>query len=336
MKASVDNFQPGAAGPGPDYQTFLERLPEPAIFADRGGNILAMNHEGLALLEADAAAEVVGRKIASFVAPEERDKGASGYSEAVQGSAARHCYELVTLKGRRRTVDVVVAPFAVSSAGDVELVLALARDVTEDRRAARAQSFLAAIVESSDDAIVSYSPDLRITTWNQGAQKLLGFTAEEAIGQPATLYIPPELRRGETFLTDLLGKLDHVNSFEVPCLRKDGSRVEVWTVCAGIRDSSGALLGMSAIHRDITERKRIEQARDFLAAIVESSDDAIISIDPQLLIATWNQGAEKLLRFSATEALGKPLHYLCARAHARDGGGDGVWSACASGASQPG
>ncbi len=308
MKASADNFQPGAAGPGPDYQTFLERLPEPAMFADRGGTIVAMNHEGLVLLEADVAAQVVGRKIVSFVAPEERDNGASGYSEAVQGSAARHCYELVTLKGRQRTVDVVVAPFAVSAAGEVELVLGLARDVTADQRAARAQSFLAAIVESSEDAIVSYSPDLRITTWNQGAQKLLGFTAEEAIGQPANLYIPPEMRSwGEGFLKDLLGKLDRVNSFEVQCLRKDGSRVEVWTVCFGIRDASGALLGMSAIHRDITERKRAEQARDFLAAIVESSDDAIVSIDPQFMITTWNQGAEKLLGFTASEALGKPF-----------------------------
>ena len=134
MKASADNFPAGAAGLSPDYQTFLERLPEPAMFADRDGTIVAMNHEGLALLEAEAAAEVVGRKIVSFVTPEERDKGASGYSEAVQGSAARHCYELVTLKGRRRTVDVVVAPFAVSAAGDVELVLGLARDVTADGR----------------------------------------------------------------------------------------------------------------------------------------------------------------------------------------------------------
>ncbi len=268
MKASADNFL-GAAGPGPDYQTFLERLPEPAMFADRDGTVLAMNHAGLALLEAAASAQVVGRKIVSFVVPDQRSTGAAGYSEAVQGGAARHCYELVTLKQHRRTVDVVVAPFAVSAAGDVELVLGLARDVTEDQRAARAQSFLAAIVESSDDAIVSYSPDLQITTWNQGAQKLLGFTAEEAIGQPAGLYIPPEMRSwGEGFLKDLLGQLDRVHSFEVPCLRKDGSRVDVWTVCFGIRDSSGALLGMSAIHRDITERKRAEQARDFLAAIV--------------------------------------------------------------------
>ncbi len=157
--------------------TFLERFPEPAMFADRDGTILAMNHEGLAVLEADAAAQVIGKKLVSFVAPEQRSKGAAEYGEAVQGAKAERCYELLTLKGHRRTVDVVLAPFAVSAAGEVELMLGLARDVTAEMSAARAQSFLAAIVESSDDAIVSYSPDLRITTWNQGAQKLLGFTA---------------------------------------------------------------------------------------------------------------------------------------------------------------
>src|SRR5580704_6842991 len=121
----------------------------------------------------------------------------------------------------------------------------------------RENALLAAIIESSDDAIVSNSLDQRITTWNKGAQRLFGYTAEEAIGQHASLYMPPEWRAwGEVFLDDLKTRIDHVQSFEVPCMRKDGRRVDVWTVCGGIRDRDGQLIGISAIHRDLTDRKR--------------------------------------------------------------------------------
>jgi PAS domain S-box-containing protein len=187
-------------------------------------------------------------------------------------------------------------------------MLGLARDITGQLRAQREQALLAAIVESSEDAIVSLSPDLRIMSWNHGAEKLLGFSAQETVGAPTTIYIPPEMREwGVSFLKSLMGKLDRVHSFEVPCLRKDGSRIDVWTVCCGIHDASGRLLGMSAIHRDITERKRAEQARDYLAAIVESSDDAIVSIDLRNIITGWNRSAERMFGFTAAEAVGQPV-----------------------------
>ncbi len=303
------DLQAGAGSVVTDaYLTFIERLPQPAMLARHDGVILAMNPAGLELLEADALSSVLGRNVLSFLAPEARNQAAVTYSQSVRGFSDRRYYDLVTLKGRQRTIEVVAVPVALSAAGEAEMILGLARDVTREMRAAREQALLAAIVESSEDAIVSLSLELRIMTWNRGAEKLLGFTAAEAIGQPASLYIPPDLRAwGEAFLKELQGKLDRVHSFEVPCLRKDGSHVDVWTVCFGIRDANGKLLGMSAIHRDLTERKRAERARDYLAAIVESSDDAIISIDPGFIITGWNHGAEKLLGFSASEAIGQPF-----------------------------
>ena len=106
-------------------------------------------------------------------------------------------------------------------------------------------ALLAAIVESSDDAIVSNSLDQRIMTWNKGAQRLFGFTPEEAIGQPASLYMPPEMKSlGQKFLNDLMTRLDQSQSFVVPCMRKDGSRVDVWTVCNAIRDRDGKMVGI--------------------------------------------------------------------------------------------
>lgn len=196
----------------------------------------------------------------------------------------------------------------LTPAGQVERVLGFGRDITEQRRAECEQALLAAIVESSDDAIVSISMDLRILTWNRGAEKLFGFTADEAIGQPVTLYIPPDMRTyGMTLLKDLRAHLDHPQSFEVPCLRKDGTCVYVWTVCFGIHDSSRQLLGMSAIHRDLTERKRAESEADLLAAMVNASHDAIINVSPEAKIISWNPAAERVYGYTAKEAIGQGI-----------------------------
>jgi PAS domain S-box-containing protein len=309
MNPNAEVHQTSAGTPVADaYMKLLQQLPEPAMLSDRHGIVMAMNRAGLALLEADAATAVVGRNIISFLTPEARGDAAATFHQFVTGASPPRGYDLVTLKGRRRTIEVFSVPLVVSAGGEAELVLGLARDLTELTRAEGEHALLDAIVDSSDDAIVSLSPDLRIMSWNRGAEKLLGFTAQEAIGAPTAIYIPLEMRaHGESFLKDLMGKLDRVHSFEVPCVRKDGSRLDVWTVCGAIRDANGKLLGMSAMHRDITERKRAEQARNYLAAIVESSDDAIVSVDPQALITGWNRSAEKLFGYTAAEAIGKPF-----------------------------
>ncbi len=155
---------------------------------------------------------------------------------------------------------------------------------------------------------MSLAPDLTITSWNKGAEKLLGFSAAEAVGQSTSIYVPPELReRAEKFLRDLQGKLDRVNSFEVTCLRKDGSRVDTWTVVFGIRDRDGRPIGMSAIHRDLTERKQAEHEREQLAAIVNASEDVITAVNKELVITSWNLAAEGAYGYLAAEAIGKGL-----------------------------
>ncbi len=291
------------------HRRLLDRLPQPALLADQHGIIVALNRPGLELVEASVESDVTGREIFTLLAnPVQGEAAAASGRLPGESMVNSSRFEMVTLKGHRRTIEVLAVPLLTSPAGEFKLILGLARDVTDEIRARREQALLAAIVESSEDAIVSLSPDLRIMSWNKGAEKLLGYTAHEAIGASTTIYMPPEMRQwGEAFLKDLMGKLDRVHSFEVPCLRKDGSRVEVWTVCCGIRDANGRLLGMSAMHRDMTERKRAEQARDLLAAIVECSDDGIVSTGADGRITAWNRGAEKLFGYSAAEAIGKPF-----------------------------
>src|SRR5438067_8286233 len=121
-----------------------------------------------------------------------------------------------------------------------------------------ASALLAAIVESSDDAIIGKSLDGTILSWNRGAQRMYGYTADEVLGRSIEMLVPPEhpneipgilvrIRRGE--------RLDH---FETVRLTKDGRRIDISLTISPIEDASGTITGASTIARDITERKRIE------------------------------------------------------------------------------
>src|SRR5208337_884522 len=109
----------------------------------------------------------------------------------------------------------------------------------------------------------------------------------------------------QAFLEELKTRLDQVQSFEVPCMCKDGRRVDVWTVVGGIRDRDGKLIGISAIHRDLTERNRADREQALLAALVKTSEDAIISLSTGFRITSWNRGAQRLLGYTLEEVLGK-------------------------------
>ncbi|MGH8149007.1 MAG: PAS domain-containing hybrid sensor histidine kinase/response regulator [Steroidobacteraceae bacterium] len=118
---------------------------------------------------------------------------------------------------------------------------------------------LAAIVASSDDAIISKDLDGRIQTWNSGAQHIFGYSAEEAIGQLITLIIPADRLDEEKRIMDTLKRGDRVDHFETIRLAKDGRRIDVSLTVSPVRDAAGVVIGASKIARDITERKQAEQ-----------------------------------------------------------------------------
>ena len=133
-------------------------------------------------------------------------------------------------------------------------------DITDRKRAEEAQARLAAIVESSDDAIVSKTLDGVITSWNKGAQRLFGYTAEETVGQPITLIIPHERHDEEFSILDRLRRGERVEHFETVRVAKDGRRLDVSLTISPIRDANGRIIGASKVGRDITDRKRAEIA----------------------------------------------------------------------------
>jgi PAS domain S-box-containing protein len=137
-------------------------------------------------------------------------------------------------------------------------------DITEHKRADRNAARLAAIVASSDDAIISKSLDGRITSWNEGATRIFGYGAAEMIGQPITRIIPPELHSEEYRILEKLRRGERVDHYETVRISKEGRRVDISLSVAPVRDSSGVIIGASKVARDITERKQAEQLQQLL------------------------------------------------------------------------
>jgi len=119
---------------------------------------------------------------------------------------------------------------------------------------------LAAIVESSDDAIISKTLDGVIRTWNAGAERIFGYRAEEAIGRSITLIIPTELLNEEHEILARLARGERIDHFETVRVGKDGSRIDISLTVSPIRDAGGRIIGASKVARDVTERKRAEEA----------------------------------------------------------------------------
>jgi PAS domain S-box-containing protein len=137
-------------------------------------------------------------------------------------------------------------------------------DLSEMRRAEAEAAYLAAIVSSSDDAVISKTLGGVVTSWNAGATRVFGYEAAEMIGQPITRIIPAELHEEEERILRRLRRGEHIDHFETVRIAKGGRRVDVSLTVSPVRDKSGALIGASKIARDISERKEAERSRQLL------------------------------------------------------------------------
>jgi PAS domain S-box-containing protein len=165
---------------------------------------------------------------------------------------------LLTRNGREIPIDNGAAPIRRPN-GELFGVVLIFRDVTEQRRGAHAQAWLASIIQSSNDAIVSKTLDGKITSWNPAATRLFGYPPEEIIGQLITRIIPPELQHEEAEVLARLRRGEQLDHFETVRMRKDGSRVDVSLTVSPIRNEEGEIIGASKIARDITERKQADR-----------------------------------------------------------------------------
>ncbi|MDQ1921403.1 bifunctional diguanylate cyclase/phosphodiesterase [Massilia pseudoviolaceinigra] len=211
----------------------------------------------------------------------------------------------------------VLGAFLLVTSGHAMLFEQLCSQRTHDlertRRAEQAALQLAAIVTSSDDAIISKALDGTIVSWNAGAERMYGYGAAEMLGRPISTLIPPELAHEMSAILERLRRGERIEHLETVRLRKDGSRIDVSLTTSPIRNAEGVITGVSAIARDISERKRAEEAlRDREARIRRLVDANIIGIfigDLSGRISEANDAFLKLSGYSREDVLAGRLRW---------------------------
>lgn len=171
--------------------------------------------------------------------------------------------------------------------GNVRSILESNRDISEAKRAEEVQNRLAAIVESSDDAIVSKGLDGIITSWNKAAERIFGYSANKAIGQNITLIIPADRIGEEKNILARIGRGERIDHFQTVRRHKDGTLLDVSVTISPVRDSSGRLIGASKVARDITAQKRTEQA-------LRESEQRYQIVTDASPVMIWMSGTDKL------------------------------------------
>jgi len=291
-----------------DLQDFIDRVAVPLQWVAEDGTILWANDAGLRLL-GYLREEYVGHNIVEFHVDE------SVILDILR--RLKNNEELRDYESRLRCKDGSIRDVAINSSvyredGRFIHTRCVTQDVSAQKKASELQDRMTAIVDSSDDAILSKSLSGIIQSWNPGAERIFGYTAEEIIGKHISTLAAPE-RADE--IPDILARIsrgERVEHFETRRKTKSGRILAISLTVSPIRDSSGKIVGASKVARDITLQKEASDLKEHLAAIVESSDDAIISKDLNGIIQSWNRGAERLFGYSAEEVIGKHISMLAA------------------------
>jgi PAS domain S-box-containing protein len=239
-----------------ELRDFVENATVSLHWVGADGTILWANRAELELL-GYASEEYIGRNIVEF-----------HVDRPVIEDILRRLLNKEEIHGREarlRCKDGSVKHVLINSSGlwEGERFLhtrCFTHDNTDRKRAEEAQERLASIVESSQDAIISKTLDAIITSWNKSAEHVFGYSAEEAVGRPITLIIPPDRLDEEPAILERLRRGERVEHFETVRVAKDGRRVDISLTISPLRNSEGRIVGASKIARDITARKRAETA----------------------------------------------------------------------------
>jgi len=216
--------------------------------------------------------------------------------------------------GERR--DVIPAPRVVKNErGKILGAINCLFDITERKRAEAAAIRLAAVVQSSQDAIVAKTLNGIITDWNQGAEHIFGYKPKEIIGKSILTLIPKDRQSEEEEILRKVRSGESLDHYETVRRRKDGKLFDVSLTISPIKGPTGEIVGVSKIARDITKQKQTEQRLAEQARLLDLTSDAIIVRDHRDRIVYWNRGAEDMYGFSAKEAVGKITHELLHTAH---------------------
>ena len=245
-----------------------------------------------------------------------------------EGSSSRQQIERAMEEGvitEFETVSPVLGTYISGRACPSENGLSVYFQGTPERRLATDRlRVLAAIVESSEDAILSKTLDGTITSWNVGAERLYGYRAEEVLGKPVSILVPSELPREIPEILERIGRGKKIEHFDTVRVTKDGSRLNVSLSVSPLRDSAGNVVGASAIARDLTERKRVEED---LRRTLKELADMKFALDESAIVAITNQRGEityvndkfcEISRYSRDELIGQDHRLINSGYHTKE------------------
>jgi len=290
------------------FAGLLEAAPDAMVCVDADGRIALVNAQTERLF-GYGRDELVGQPVEMLVPDAVRESHPGHRAGYVADPAPRPMGAGMELAGRRR--DGTTFPAEISlSAIDTELgilVSAAVRDVTARRLAAETAAQLASIIQSSHDAVIGKTLDQVITSWNPGAERLYGYTAEEMIGRPIEELIPAADREREMQVLAAVGRGERVEQYQTRRARKDGTMVEVSLTLSPIADHAGVIVGVATVARDVTDRQRAD-AR--FRGLMEAAPDAMVCVDAGGRIALVNAQTERLFGYRRDELVGQPVEVL--------------------------
>ena len=280
---------------------------EDAIVGENVDGAIVSWNSGAERLFGYTRAEASGQTSLFIVPVEKRHEERQVVGRALRGERVQH-YETIRTAKDGRIIEVSVSISPIHDANKQLLGIShTLRDISKRKALEQQALHLVALVQSSDDAIASKDLDGIVQSWNPAAERLFGFAASEMIGHSIRHIIPTARWAEEDDVLRRVRRGERIEHFETIRQRKDGTPVSVVLTVSPIRDSSGRIIGASKIARDMTLQRAMEREANRLGAIVDSSDDAIVSKDLNGIIQTWNGAAERMFGYSASEAIGRSI-----------------------------
>jgi PAS domain S-box-containing protein len=295
----------------------MSLIPDAAVVVDPKGRIVSVNEHAEDLF-GYLPGSLAGLSVETLIPERVRRRHQDHRAAYVADPQSRPMGAGLELTGRRRDgsefpIDISLAP--ISNAGE-RLVVAAIRDITEQRRAAAAQSELAAIVRSSSDAIISITLDSRITNWNPAAEELFGFSSEEILGEHIVVLVPSH---ASPILEDLLGAAAegrYREALDTRWRHRDGQEVNVSVSISPLKSRDGNLRGFSSIVRDNTERKSAEnELRRLLMEEERLQRQYAVSAEIRLVLLSGSPINEslRLICERASELADAPVAVICVK-----------------------
>src|SRR5664280_1135006 len=274
------------------FESLLEAVPDALVGMDQNGVIRFVNRQTESLFGYDRD-DLIGQPIQRLVPESLWQIYAEHQQDYFADPRARSSGLDLVLSGRQQ--DGTEFPINISMShidtGDVLLVITAVREVTQRKQAVKTAQLIAAIVEYSDDAILGSTLEGIVTSWNPAAERLYGYSSEETIGKPLTILTPQD-RAGEiqaVLATIKAGQ--HVEHLETVRVRKNGTVFPVSLTVSPIRDAGGAVVGASAITRNMTE---LTHAAEYARSLIEAAMDPLMTINAEGTIDDVNEATVKV------------------------------------------